>query len=149
MGRYQTKIAPSQNPQNFQQQGLDQQFSPQDWPTEFPKCVIGIDRDGVINEWKNVIKKYEDLQLIEGSLEAIRQLRLKGHRVVLFSDQPNISSKKTKRFLLLFQKGIRSNKRQLIRREVKPQNLVIRIGQSCHFHSPLLTQSHPMAIAFT
>lgn len=91
MGRYQTKIAPSQNPQNFQQQGLDQQFSPQDWPTEFPKCVIGIDRDGVINEWKNVIKKYEDLQLIGGSLEAIRQLRLKGHRVVLFADQPNIS----------------------------------------------------------
>lgn len=91
MGRYQTKVAPSQNPQNFQQQGVDQQFSPQDWPTEFPKCVIGIDRDGVINEWKNVIKKYEDLQLIEGSLEAIRQLRLKGHRVVLFSDQPNIS----------------------------------------------------------
>jgi D-glycero-D-manno-heptose 1,7-bisphosphate phosphatase len=86
MGRYQTTVAPSQNPQNTQQQ-----FNPQDWPTEFPKCVIGIDRDGVINEWKNVIKRYEDVNFIGGSLEAIRQLRLKGHRVILFTDQPNIS----------------------------------------------------------
>ena len=87
MGRYQAKIAPSQN---FDQQSLNHQFDPQDWPTEFPKCVIGIDRDGVINEWKSVIKRYEDVQFIEGSLEAIRKLRLKGHRVVLFADQPNI-----------------------------------------------------------
>jgi D-glycero-D-manno-heptose 1,7-bisphosphate phosphatase len=89
MGRYQTKIAPSQNPQNLQ--SPDQQFNSQDWPTEFPNCVIGIDRDGVINEWKNVIKAREDVNFIEGSLEAIRQLRLKGHRVVLFADQPNIA----------------------------------------------------------
>lgn len=80
MGRYQTNVIekPIEN------------FSSQNWPSEFPKCVIGIDRDGVINEWKNVIKKYEDLKFIEGSLEAIRQLRLKGHRLVIFSDQPNI-----------------------------------------------------------
>ena len=90
MGRYQIKTAPSQNPLNSGEQNLNQQFDSQDWPTEFPKCIIGIDRDGVINEWKNVIKKYEDVQFIEGSLEAIRKLRLKGHRVVLFADQPNI-----------------------------------------------------------
>ena len=86
MGRYQTKTAPVQSTQQIP----DQQFNPQDWPTDFPKCVIGIDRDGVINEWKNVIKRYEDIQFIGGSLEAIRQMRLKGHRVVLFADQPNI-----------------------------------------------------------
>jgi len=90
MGRYQTQVAPSLNPQNQQSGVSAQQFSPQDWPTEFPNCVIGIDRDGVINEWKNIIKKYEDVKFIEGSLEAIRKLRLKGHRVVLFADQPNI-----------------------------------------------------------
>ena len=67
-----------------------QMMTPDGWPTEFPKCVIGIDRDGVINEWKNVIKRHEDVNIIEGSLEAIRTLRLKGHRVVLFADQPNI-----------------------------------------------------------
>lgn len=87
MGRYQTRVAPVQDSQQIP----TQQFNPQDWPTEFPKCVIGIDRDGVINEWKNVIKRYEDVQFIDGSLEAIRQLRLKGHRLVLFADQPNIS----------------------------------------------------------
>lgn len=85
MGRYQTSVSAIKD--STQQQN----FSSEDWPTEFPKCVIGIDRDGVINEWKNVIKKYEDVEIIEGSLEAIRQLRLKGHRVVLFADQPNIS----------------------------------------------------------
>ena len=56
----------------------------------FTKSVIGIDRDGVINEWKNVIKRREDVQFIAGSLEAIRKLRLIGHKVVLFADQPNI-----------------------------------------------------------
>ena len=90
MRRYQTKVAPSLNPQN-QQTTQGSQFSPENWPTEFSKCVIGIDRDGVINEWKNIIKRYEDVQFIEGSLEAIRQMRLKGHKVVIFADQPNIS----------------------------------------------------------
>ena len=80
MGRYQTKKV----------EDNQQMMTPDGWPTEFPKCVIGIDRDGVINEWKNVIKRHEDVSIIKGSLEAIRTLRLKGHRVVLFSDQPNI-----------------------------------------------------------
>ena len=80
MGRYQTKKVDTNQ----------QMMTSDGWPTEFPKCVIGIDRDGVINEWKNVIKRHEDVSIIEGSLEAIRKLRLKGHRVVLFSDQPNI-----------------------------------------------------------
>lgn len=83
MGRYQTK-------QFFTEQ-QQQQYNPNDWPTEFPKCIIGIDRDGVINEWKNIIKRYEDIEFINGSLQAIRNLRLSGYRVVLFSDQPNIS----------------------------------------------------------
>lgn len=80
MGRYQTKKVDTNQ----------QMMTSDGWPTEFPKCVIGIDRDGVINEWKNVIKRHEDVSIIEGSLEAIRTLRLKGHRVVLFADQPNI-----------------------------------------------------------
>lgn len=88
MGRYQSQFPPSADQQTNPPQP---QYSPQDWPTEFPKCVIGIDRDGVINEWKNVIKRYEDVKFIGGSLEAIRELRLKGHKVVLFADQPNIN----------------------------------------------------------
>ena len=42
MGRYQTKKVNTNQQMN----------TPDGWPTEFPKCVIGIDRDGVINEWK-------------------------------------------------------------------------------------------------
>ncbi len=106
MGRYKSKQPPSQG---FQQsQGMPQQSYPQqpqygqstpqqsqynsqDWPTDFPNVVVGIDRDGVINEWKNVIKRHEDVKFIPQSLDAVRKLRLKGHRLVLFSDQPNIS----------------------------------------------------------
>ena len=67
MGRYQTKTTPAE--QLPVQQGgspfmnQQSQYSPEDWPTTFTKSVIGIDRDGVINEWKNVIKRREDVQL--------------------------------------------------------------------------------------
>ena len=53
--------------------------------------MVGFDRDGVVIEWKNVIKRFEDIKYIPGSLEAIRQLRLKGHKAWMFADQPNIS----------------------------------------------------------
>jgi len=71
--------------------GQQGQYNQQDWPTSFPKPMIGIDRDGVILEWKNVIKRFEDVKYINGSLEAIRKLRMKGHKMFMFSDQPNIS----------------------------------------------------------
>ena len=74
-----------------QQMGQQGQYNQQDWPTSFPKPMIGIDRDGVILEWKNVIKRFEDVKYINGSLEAIRKLRMEGHKMFMFSDQPNIS----------------------------------------------------------
>ena len=109
MGRFKSKQAPTQ-PVQFptskpesaacptqqmgmppqQQMGQQGQYNPQDWPTSFPKPMIGIDRDGVIIEWKNIIKKFEDVKYINGSLEAIRKLRLKGHKMMMFADQPNI-----------------------------------------------------------
>ena len=73
----------------FPQQQMGQ-YNPQDWPTSFPKPMVGFDRDGVVIEWKNVIKRYEDVRYIDGSLEAIRKLRLKGHKAFMFADQPNI-----------------------------------------------------------
>ena len=104
MGRYKSKQPPTAppSPQATQPNGcpfgsggsndpfMQGSQPPADWPTTFNSPVIGIDRDGVINEWKNVIKRYEDVKFINGSLEAMKQMRLKGHRVVLFSDQPNI-----------------------------------------------------------
>ncbi len=108
MGRFKSKQPPTQpvqfppsKPQSpacptggmppQQQMGQQGQYNPQDWPTSFPKPMIGIDRDGVIIEWKNVIKRFEDIKYIPGSLEAIRKLRLKGYKAWLFADQPNIA----------------------------------------------------------
>ena len=91
MGRYKSTQPPSQVPQEMPEGSLPpgySQYNPEDWPKEFPNGVIGIDRDGVINEWKNVIKRHEDVKWIPGSLEAIRTLRLKGYHVMMFSDQP-------------------------------------------------------------
>ena len=117
MGRYKSNQPPTEGnsfPQTYQPQGFPQQqglqprpqgmppqqggfsqqqmgqYNQQDWPTSFPKPMIGIDRDGVIIEWKNVIKNYQDIKYIPGSLEAIRKLRLKGHKMMMFADQPNI-----------------------------------------------------------
>ena len=106
MGRYKSNQPPTEGnsfPQTYQPQGLpprpqgmpqmgqqQSQYNQQDWPTSFPKPMIGIDRDGVIIEWKNVIKNYKDVKYIPGSLEAIRKLRLKGHKMMMFADQPNI-----------------------------------------------------------
>lgn len=53
-----------------------------------PRCVIGLDRDGVINE--NVegycIRK-EDFKPIDGSLEAIAKLRKLGHKIAVITNQ--------------------------------------------------------------
>ena len=51
---------------------------------------MDFDRDGVVIEWRNVIKNYKDVKYIPGSLEAIRKLRLKGHKAFMLADQPNI-----------------------------------------------------------
>ena len=75
MGRYKSKqpvqgVPPTQGmsspttPGSYQppqQQGMPQQqgqYNPQDWPTTFPKAMVGFDRDGVVIEWKNVIKRF-------------------------------------------------------------------------------------------
>ena len=93
MGRFKSKQPLSQVPQGMPDGSPPPGYSmynPEDWPKEFNTGVIGIDRDGVINEWKNIIRKYEDVRWIPGSLEAIRTLRLKGYKVMMFADQPNI-----------------------------------------------------------
>ena len=93
MGRYKSTKPPSQVPEGMPEGSPPPGYSiynPEDWPKEFNTGLVGIDRDGVINEWKNVIKRNEDVKWIPGSLEAIRTLRLKGYKVVMFADQPNI-----------------------------------------------------------
>jgi len=61
-----------------------------DWPTTFDKPVVGIDLNGVILE-NNITPNPRDLIVLPKVLEAIRSIRLKGHKFVILSDQANIS----------------------------------------------------------
>lgn len=55
------------------------------------KCVIGLDRDGVINrDLGTYCYKIEDFEPIPGSLEAIAELRRRGHSIVIITDQGGI-----------------------------------------------------------
>ena len=57
------------------------------------KSVVGLDRDGIINEipLKGFVKNKDDLVIIPGALEAIKMIRDKGYAVSIISDQPYIA----------------------------------------------------------
>ena len=56
-----------------------------------PKCVIGLDRDGVINVDRGTYTyKGTDFEPIEGSLEAITKLRKLGHKIAIITNQGGI-----------------------------------------------------------
>ena len=78
-----------QDPQQVQQQSV-----PYDWPKVFPKSIVGLDRDGVINIDKGTyITDPDDWEPIPGSLEAIRLIRLKGYNLVILTNQGGIIKK--------------------------------------------------------
>jgi D-glycero-D-manno-heptose 1,7-bisphosphate phosphatase len=55
------------------------------------KCVVGLDRDGTINEdIGTYIKNPNDLKPIPGSLEAVTKIRSLGHKVVIITNQGGI-----------------------------------------------------------
>lgn len=55
------------------------------------KCVVGLDRDGVINEdLGTYCYRIEDFKPIEGSLEAIGDMRRRGYKIVIITDQGGI-----------------------------------------------------------
>jgi D-glycero-D-manno-heptose 1,7-bisphosphate phosphatase len=56
-----------------------------------PKCVVGLDRDGVINvDIGDYVYKVDDWEFEEGSLEAIVKLRKLGHKIVIITNQGGI-----------------------------------------------------------
>lgn len=56
------------------------------------QCVIGIDRDGVINQdLGTYCTRPEDFKPIPGSLEAIAELRRRGHSIVIITNQGGIA----------------------------------------------------------
>lgn len=55
------------------------------------KCVIGLDRDGVINrDLGTYCYKVEDFDPIPGSIEAIADMRRKGYKITVITDQGGI-----------------------------------------------------------
>lgn len=82
--------APSMSPAP----GLQQmQGPPPNWPTVFSKPIIGLDLNGVIIE-DRLLNSVNNLIPIQSALEAIRILRLKGHKLGILSDQPEIANGK-------------------------------------------------------
>ncbi len=77
-----------QDPQQIQQQNI-----PNDWPKVFPKPIVGLDRDGVINIDKGYLTDPNDWEPISGSLEAIRLIRTKGYKLVILTNQGGIIKK--------------------------------------------------------
>ena len=56
-----------------------------------PKCVVGLDRDGVINvDIGDYVYKKDDWKFEEGSLDAIVKLRKLGHKIVIITNQGGI-----------------------------------------------------------
>ena len=49
------------------------------WPQEFPKPVVGCELRGVITD--------ENFNILPGALEAVRMIRLKGHKFMLIQDE--------------------------------------------------------------
>lgn len=75
----------------FGQQQQQMTGPPPSWPTVFPKGIVGLDRDGVINVDKgHYLTSVDQWEPIPGSLEAIRMLRLKGYKVVILTNQGGI-----------------------------------------------------------
>ena len=74
---------PSQQPQ---------QELPPNWPTVFPKAIVGLDRDGVINvDRGHYITDPADFEVYPESLAAILQLRMKGYKAVILTNQGGIT----------------------------------------------------------
>jgi histidinol phosphatase-like enzyme len=76
---------------------VDPDFKPQlqqsggmPWPSSFPKPVVGIDR-------KNIITSERSLTLIDGALEAIYSMRIKGYKVLLITDERDVDPNATDR----------------------------------------------------
>jgi len=88
MGRYSTDIV-STPPSNTPHQG-NHSVPDQVWPTTFSKHMVSMDLNGTIIVDKPLTGS-QSIELISGVTDAIRTIRLKGHKLFLLSDQPLIS----------------------------------------------------------
>ena len=79
-------------PQGPTEEQMRMQEAYNSWPQTFPKSIIGLDRDGVINfDRGHYLTSPDEWEPIPGSLEAIRMMRLKGYKVVILTNQGGIA----------------------------------------------------------
>jgi histidinol phosphatase-like enzyme len=72
---------PDYNPSKSSQlENTESSFNPSLWPSVFPKPVIGIEKIGTITEGNTH-------DVLPGALDAVRQMRLKGYKVVMLNDE--------------------------------------------------------------
>ena len=64
------------------------------FPSEFNKPTVALDRDGVLCECAEVISRGDQFVPIKDSFRAVAIIRSLGHKVVVLFDQPGISRKK-------------------------------------------------------
>lgn len=76
-----------------QQQSMMMQQQQQNWPTFFPKETIGVDRGVILNDTKPILTA-SDIEILPGALDAIRTIRLKGYKLVIFFNEPLITQGK-------------------------------------------------------
>jgi D-glycero-D-manno-heptose 1,7-bisphosphate phosphatase len=90
MGRFKPVPAPLSQAPGMQQQS---QYSPNNnWPSFFPKPIIGLERDGVIIERvAGPITEPNQVRIIQSSLDAIKAIRLKGYKVLIITQQSDIN----------------------------------------------------------
>ena len=67
-------MIPGYNPEKIQQNN-----HPEGWPTTFDKPVVGMERKGVFTDNMNVP--------LFGALAAIKNIRLKGHKLMIIADE--------------------------------------------------------------
>lgn len=114
MGRYNTKVAssnqqapgefvryetPSSNLSQAQPQSnngsINHQIALNNWPKQFPKPIVGLERDGtILRDTEEFISSPAQVVPLPNALEAIKMLRLKGYRVVILTNQSGISKGK-------------------------------------------------------
>ncbi|MCD8182046.1 MAG: HAD family hydrolase [Bacteroides sp.] len=58
---------------------------------QYPRAAVFLDRDGVINKEVKFLHKPEQLELIPGAAEAIRQINQKGYLAIVVTNQPVIA----------------------------------------------------------
>ncbi len=88
MGRF--KISPVENAAPSIIPQTESSANPTIWPKSFPKAVIGIERDGILIQDNNFLKYPDQVVPYMDALLAVRDMRKKGYRVIIFTNQPGL-----------------------------------------------------------